>query len=543
MFYLLYTTSFVTFEEVRNYKSLQSFKYFIAGWVIEHRWKLYPDCCLVIGKVNHSYAMSSTPLQPWVVIKNSGAVACGHCTCMAGPGETCSHVGALLHWLEYSIRKREEHSCTSGPNQWLEPSCVRKVPYLELGNIDFTSPNQGMHKLQQHQDSCEHEPVKECEPPEEEDIRKLFEQCLLSEKVPILFSLEDQPYCEPFSKSLSHLPLALQSLFDPEHLQQNYLELVEAGENMHGILDVTPLQQSHLEKLTRGQAKSRLWMRYRSGRITASRLYQATHTDPHKPALSLIRSICYPESARFTTAATQYGCEHECKAMDAYKSKQLHLHQDMKISPSGFVVHLAKACFGASPDSFVECLCCGSGVVEVKCPYCMKTRTFEDALEKSNFCLEKNDDGILTLKHEHPYYYQCQLQMVATARSYCDFVVWSATEDPHIERIVLDRVFIEEKLVQAEKFFWLAIIPELLGKWFTRDFTKLPIVTAVADTENRSEDDDGTWCYCQTAKGGSMIGCENSLCAIKWFHMSCLRMKKSPKNKWYCPSCHSSSRA
>ena len=84
-----------------------------------------------------------------VVIKNSGAVACGHCTCMAGLGETCSHVGALLYWLEYSIQKREEQSCTSGPNQWLEPKSIKQVPYMELGSIDFTSANRSMKKFHQ----------------------------------------------------------------------------------------------------------------------------------------------------------------------------------------------------------------------------------------------------------------------------------------------------------------------------------------------------------------------------------------------------------
>ena len=43
--YLLYTTSYVTLEEVKNFKSLQIYKYFTAGWVIDHRFKL----CHVIG--------------------------------------------------------------------------------------------------------------------------------------------------------------------------------------------------------------------------------------------------------------------------------------------------------------------------------------------------------------------------------------------------------------------------------------------------------------------------------------------------------------
>ena len=41
MVYLLYTTSFVTLEEVKNFKSLQSYKHFTVAWVIEHRWKVF----------------------------------------------------------------------------------------------------------------------------------------------------------------------------------------------------------------------------------------------------------------------------------------------------------------------------------------------------------------------------------------------------------------------------------------------------------------------------------------------------------------------
>ena len=119
---------------------------------------------------------------------------------------------------------------------------------------------------------------------------------------------------------------------------------------MHGVLDITPQQQKNLEELTRGQAKSKLWMRYHVGRITASRLYQAVHTDPHKSSLSLIYGICYPETAKFTTKATQYGCEHERHAINCYQRQCLH--QQLQIKPAGFVVYLQKACFGASPDSF-----------------------------------------------------------------------------------------------------------------------------------------------------------------------------------------------
>ena len=67
--YLLYTTGFVTLEEVKNYKSLQSFKYLTSGWVLEVEWKEYCEerIVLILGKVRHSYAASKSPLRPWVL--------------------------------------------------------------------------------------------------------------------------------------------------------------------------------------------------------------------------------------------------------------------------------------------------------------------------------------------------------------------------------------------------------------------------------------------------------------------------------------------
>ena len=62
--------------------------------MLDVEWKRYNEegTVLIIGKVKHSYAASKAPLQPWVVLKHSGTVLVGHCTCMAGLAETCSHV-------------------------------------------------------------------------------------------------------------------------------------------------------------------------------------------------------------------------------------------------------------------------------------------------------------------------------------------------------------------------------------------------------------------------------------------------------------------
>ena len=41
-------------------------------------------------------------------------------------------------------------------------------------------------------------------------------------------------------------------------------------------------------------------------------------------------------------------------------------------------------------------------------------------------------------------------------------------------------------------------------KWFTRDHTKLPILVAAADDDGDVNTMEGTCCYCQMTKDGSM---------------------------------------
>ena len=88
------------------------------------------------------------------------------------------------------------------------------------------------------------------------DVQKFFDKCLTSPSLQILCSVLDEPYCKSFSKSADHLPVSLQSIFDPEHLHCTYLELLEAGKQMVGLLETTPTQQKHLEEMTRDQSKS-----------------------------------------------------------------------------------------------------------------------------------------------------------------------------------------------------------------------------------------------------------------------------------------------
>ena len=56
--------------------------------------------------------------------------------------------------------------------------------------------------------------------------------------------------------------------------------------------------------------------------------------------------------------------------------KMLKEHREFNITPAGLVLYIKRACFGALPDSFVSCTCCGAGVLEVKCLFVQEKKEF-----------------------------------------------------------------------------------------------------------------------------------------------------------------------
>ena len=125
------TPSVYTGESLRAYKSLDGYT---------------PDIKLVFGSVKHSQRISATPLKPWVAARKEGIVVCAHCTCMAGLGEACSHIVALLFMLEKNTQHQNMTTCTSLPYSWLPPS-YQAVTYSAIADIDFATPQLKEEKL------------------------------------------------------------------------------------------------------------------------------------------------------------------------------------------------------------------------------------------------------------------------------------------------------------------------------------------------------------------------------------------------------------
>ncbi|XP_072039939.1 uncharacterized protein [Amphiura filiformis] len=271
------------------------------------------------------------------------------------------------------------------------------------------------------------------------------------------------------------------------------------------------------------------------------------------PAQSLVKRICYPEAHRFSSAATRYGCEHEDKARKAFIEKRLaQLHENFTCREAGLHLSAEHPFIAASPDGIISCDCCGEGLLEVKCPftYCDKdlpNKENYDHEAMKTFCMAPDTDSdTLELKHNHPYYYQVQAQMNVCKKPYCDFVIWNH-KDLIIRRIYRDTDFFADQIPQVEHFIKYGVLPELVGKWLTRQVVAghdgivlKDVVNHEEPADNDTEDTMGKLvCYCNMPAHDEecMLKCANKDCAIKYFHMECLRIRCPPKGKWYCPYC------
>ena len=167
------------------------------------------------------------------------------------------------------------------------------------------------------------------------------------------------PVIEPVS-----LPINLRTLFHPDNAGN-----VEKGkEEAATKLDVTNEQVKKLIEESTKQADSPIWHEMRLGRITASKVHAVLHTKKDKPAPSVIKMICTPTEDLSSVPAIQWGRKHERTAAKEYGDAMMKQHEEMEIKQTGLWLSKDHPFIGASPDAIVTCKCCGTGVVEIKCP-------------------------------------------------------------------------------------------------------------------------------------------------------------------------------
>lgn len=160
---------------------------------------------------------------------------------MAGLGEACTHVAALLFHLETAARINGAMSYTQQKCQWVIPTFQKKIPYLPVKEIDFTSPSTKKRRVDELSSSsaslisASSSQVRslEIKPPNEKELDIFFGKLKECNSKPALLSLIPEYASAYISKTqLDNFPIALQSLFHTNYQDMRYNDLLLACENI-----------------------------------------------------------------------------------------------------------------------------------------------------------------------------------------------------------------------------------------------------------------------------------------------------------------------
>ena len=307
-------------------------------------------------------------------------------------------------------------------------------------------------------------------------------------------------------------------LFDKKYLTFEYHELLKACTDIS--INISERDIKLIEKDTRKQSKGASFYHHRAGRIGASVSKLACHTNPAQPSQSLIKTICYPNLFKFSTAATEHGCKHEDQATETFENFMRKKHIGYRTIKCGMFINKQFPWLHAAPDFLSWCKCCGYGCREVKYPHCLDGVDFESYANKRSSCLEVKD-GKMKLKREHQYYYQVQQRLFSTELPFCDFIVCGFNDKCGSfinERIMQDKEHWENNVPKLSQFWRYCVLPEILGRWYTRKSNLLKQSTSPKAV-----------CFCGMDTDKSLEKCSNPSCQISLFHPSCLKISQVPK--------------
>ena len=134
----------------------------------------------------------------------------------------------------------------------------------------------------------------------------------------------------------------------------------------------------------------------------------------------------------------------------------------------------------------------------------------------------------MRLKRNHQYFYQVQQQLSTVNMQFCDFIVCAFGDNGTeiaSKRIYPDKQHWTNVLPKLSHFWRHCILPEILGRWYTR---KNKLLKPAEETK--------PVCYHRTDTGEEVVKCNNPSCPISMFHPSCLNVQQIP-SVWHFPSC------
>ena len=209
--------------------------------------------------------MNDKPLIPWFFAKCDGTILAAHCDCMAGLGETCSHVVSLLWAIATGVEKSTSLPVTQKSAYWVMTLAIKSVPYQPIGEINYVGKKRkcsSSSTRESHSDAMEKKKIPAVSSTDSENLFNALSSCE-GAKPAVLAGVA--PYCEAYVPATlaEDLPMVLSELYKNEHLTFKYHSLLQLAKDT--TLTVTAEQAKAVETKTQAQSNSSLWFRMRAG--------------------------------------------------------------------------------------------------------------------------------------------------------------------------------------------------------------------------------------------------------------------------------------
>ncbi|KAK2180565.1 hypothetical protein NP493_437g00005 [Ridgeia piscesae] len=248
-YYLIETPGVFTRESMRNRRSLEAHNQFESGWVKTVRYFKPTDSphCILKADVIPSQRVNDTPHHPWVGLhEKDRVVTAAHCDCMAGLGESCSHVAALLFKVEAAVRLGyTRRACTELPCYW-NNDFVKKVKPAPVHSIQFYKKSATKTVSQRNRYATPSIAT-------DREKKQLLDSLANCSRQPVGLSLFEEhchPFCWKATAELERLPRYLTSLYKPGYASMTPTELHCEVEEILTSLTVTDAELRYVDKST-----------------------------------------------------------------------------------------------------------------------------------------------------------------------------------------------------------------------------------------------------------------------------------------------------
>jgi hypothetical protein len=252
-----------------DYKEQKAFRYFCSRFLFNIYFHDIPssDYCFLKTKCMPSQRLSEIPHDVWACLeKSTGRIIAAYCTRLAGLGQTCNHVVAMLlivdfQWKVGAVQK----ACTSLPCSWNQGGKSLTVEPTRLADVEIKKPVAEKLQSDRSLNSAAKKPFSPGEQSKGMSFDMLLQKLQELKMDSVTLGERSPQRHEVYKKEDMTANSRMPSISLPPSVSELAAVCNSVEELMNKLNELTPGDIANIEKATRGQGSNVDWLHQRLG--------------------------------------------------------------------------------------------------------------------------------------------------------------------------------------------------------------------------------------------------------------------------------------